>query len=122
MTLAALADGVWIDTAPVRIIGTRLTSTMTVLRLGDGSLLLHSPVELTPERRAEVEALGPVAHLYAPNVFHHLRIGDWAAAFPAARLHGPSALAKKRPDLRIDRAIDEAAEPAIAGDLEELGI
>lgn len=37
-----LADGVWIDHAPARILGMQLTSTMTVLRLGDGSLLLHS--------------------------------------------------------------------------------
>ncbi|QRN95428.1 hypothetical protein JRI60_41225 [Archangium violaceum] len=39
-------------------LGMQLTSTMTVIRLGDGSLLLHSPVAMTPERRAAVEALG----------------------------------------------------------------
>jgi hypothetical protein len=72
------ADGVWLDEAPVRFLGMRLTATMTVLRLTDGSLLLHSPVAMTPERRAAVEALGPVAHLYSPNTFHHLRIGDAA--------------------------------------------
>jgi hypothetical protein len=101
--LMRVADGVWLDTAPVRFLGMRLTANMTVVRLGDGSLLLHSPVGCTPERRAAVEALGPVAHLYAPNTFHHLRIGEWQAAFPTACLHAPKGLTKKRPDLRIDR-------------------
>jgi len=120
--LTPFAEGVWIDAAPVRILGMPLTATMTVLRLADGSLLLYSPIALTPERRAAVEALGPVAHLYAPNLFHHLRIGEWAAAFPAARLHAPAGLAEKRPDLRIDRVHGTAPEPAFAGILDEVNI
>jgi hypothetical protein len=122
ISLTPIAEGVWFEQAPVSFLGLQLASTMTVLRLGDGGLLLHAPVALTPERRAAVEALGPVTHLYAPNTFHHLRIGDWAAAFPAARVHAPAALAKKRPDLRIDRPHGAAPEPAFAGVVEELPV
>lgn len=118
-SLTSLAEGVWVSIAPVRFLGMRLTATMTVIRLADGGLLLHSPVAMTPERRAAVEALGAVAHLYSPNTFHHLRIGDWAAAFPSAKLHAPPGLAKKRPDLRIDRVHHAAPEPAFAGAVEE---
>lgn len=120
--LTSFTEGVWLDAAPVGILGMPLTSTMMVLRLGDGSLLVHSPVELTPERRDAVEALGTVAHLYAPNTFHHLRIGEWAAAFPQAQLHAPAGLAKKRPDLRIDRVHHTEAEPAFDGAIEEVPI
>jgi hypothetical protein len=120
--LEPLADGVWITHAPVRFLGLHLTSTMTVLRLQDGSLLVHSPVALTPARRAAVEALGPVAHLYAPNTFHHLRLGEWAAAFPSARLHAPALLARKRRDLKIDRPHGATPEPAFAGTVDELPV
>jgi hypothetical protein len=77
---------------------------------------------MTPERRTAVEALGPVGHLYSPNTFHHLRIGDWKAAFPSAKLHAPPGLAKKRPDLRIDRFHPAAPEPAFEGVVDEHGV
>jgi hypothetical protein len=91
MTLTPFADGIWIDTEPVRILGMPLTVTMTALRLGNGGLLLYSPVRLTAERRAAVESLGGVAHLYAPNLYHHRWMGEWAAAFAFAARAPPAA-------------------------------
>ena len=120
--LVPFADGVWLGSDPVKIVGMPMTSTMTVLRLGDGDLLLYSPVSMTDERRAAVEAVGRVAHLYAPTLFHHRWIGDWAAAFPSARVHAPVGLATKRRDLRIDRTHGESPEPGFAGFVDELPI
>jgi hypothetical protein len=123
--LAAFAEGLWLDTAPVSFLGLRLTATMAVIRLGDGGLLVYSPVPLVPERRAAVEALGPVRHLYAPNVYHHTWLGEWAAAFPHARVHAPPDLARKRPLLRLGRDVrlhGDGPEPAFAGHLDEVRI
>ncbi|MCY1054680.1 hypothetical protein [Nannocystis sp. SCPEA4] len=116
------AEGLWLATTPVRIVGMRLTATMAVLRLGQGDLLLYSPLAMTRELRAAVEALGRVAHLYAPNTYHHRWIGEWAAAFPSARLHAPKGLAAKRRDLRIDRIHGTEPEPAFAGVVDEVCI
>ncbi len=120
--LTEIGDGVWVTTGPARILGMRLTTTMTALRLSDDRLLLHSPVALSPELRASVEALGTVAHLYAPNAYHHQWIGEWAEAYPSARLHAPAGLVKKRRDLRIDRIVGEEAEPAFEGVVDEVRI
>lgn len=120
--LRPFAEGVWLESEPVRFLGLQLSATMTVLRLPDGGLLLYSPIRLTPARRAAVEALGSVRHLYAPNLFHHLRIGDWARAFPSACVHAPAHLAAKRPDLRIDRVHGAVAEPAFAEVVDEHAI
>jgi hypothetical protein len=101
--LTALAEGVWCDSGPVRIVGMRLTATMTVLALERDELLVHSPIALTPERQAAIGKLGRVTHLYAPNTFHHFWLGEWSRAFPEAHVHAPASLAKKCPELRIDR-------------------
>jgi hypothetical protein len=117
-----IADGVYGDSEPVRIVGMPLSSNMTVLDLGAEGLLVHSPVPLTEARRAAVDAVGEVTHLYAPNTWHHLWIGDWSKAYPRAKVHAPSALSKKRPELRIDRLHDEAPEAAFADRLDEIHV
>jgi len=108
-SLRVLADGLWIDTEPVTIVGMRLATTMTVLALDRGELLVCSPVPLTAARREDVDRLGRVAHLYAPSTYHHVWIGEWSAAYPRARVHAPAGLVAKRPELRIDRR--HGAEP-----------
>ena len=116
--LHTLVDGVWIDSDPVSIVGMPLTATMTILRLPDGAVALHSPVSMTDERRAEVDRLGPVTHLIAPSLFHHRWIGEWAGAYPSATLHVPPGLPKKRPDLRAARVIGEDTDPSLAGTID----
>lgn len=120
MPLSELAEGVWTDTHPVRIVGMPLSTTMTVLRLPDGDVVVHSPIALTDERRQAVEALGPVRHLVAPNLFHHRWLGDWATAYPAAALHVPLGLPKKRHDLPADRVRTLSSEPGAFADTLEV--
>jgi hypothetical protein len=120
--LTSVTDGVWIDTQPISILGMSMTATMSVLRLRDNSLLLYSPLRLTPERHAAIEKLGRVAHLYAPNDFHHLFIGEWATTFSGARLHAPATLSKKRADLQIQRHHGSVLEPDFSGVLDEITI
>jgi hypothetical protein len=120
--VTAFADGLWLDEAPVSILGMRLTTRMAVVRLRGDALLLWSPIELTDDRRAAVEALGVVEHLYAPNLFHHLWLDQWASAFPSARVHAPAGLAEKRRDLRIDRVQGAEPEPALEGVVDEVPI
>lgn len=117
-----LVESVYISTDPVKILGTQLTATMTVLRLASGKLLVHSPVRISAARQSIVEQLGEVAHIYAPNLFHHLWAADWAAAFPGARLHAPPGLSKKRPDLDIHRYHGSDADSDWSESFEEIPI
>ena len=57
-TLTPFAEGIWLDTEPIRILGMRLTATMAVLRLEENRLLLFSPIKMTPARQTAVQALG----------------------------------------------------------------
>ena len=80
---------------------------MTCIRLDDGSLFVHSPVKLDAELRKAVDERGPVRAVVAPNRFHHLFVGEWAAAYPDASVYGAPGLEEKRPDLRFDGSVPE---------------
>jgi Domain of unknown function (DUF4336) len=62
------------------------TTRMTVVRLSNGDLFLHSPIKFEGRLANELLGLGAVRHLVSPNQFHYAHIGEWARAFPNAIL------------------------------------
>lgn len=93
---------------------------MAVIRLSDGGLFIWSPIALSDTLRASVDSLGPVRHLVPPNALHHLFLGEWKAAYPAARLYAPPRLRRKRQDLRFDADLGDAPEPGWAADIDQV--
>jgi hypothetical protein len=112
MSLTQLDTDLWIADSPLRFFGLEVGTRMTIIRLPGAGLLLHSPIEATPERVREVEALGNVACLVAPNRFHHLFVDGWQRACPEASLYVAPGLEAKRPDLEIAGVLTDEAEPA----------
>jgi hypothetical protein len=94
------------------MLGVPFPLRMTAIRLPDGGVWLHSPVAATEARVSAVRGLGPVAHLVAPDRFHHLHLGPWQERFPEARLWAPPGLAKRREDLSFTGELDDAAPEA----------
>ncbi|HZI09454.1 MAG TPA: DUF4336 domain-containing protein [Myxococcus sp.] len=118
--LRAVAEDVHVFTVPFKVGPMALGGRMTVIRLPDGGLWLHSPVAFTPEARAAVDSLGPVRFLVAPNLMHHMAVQDWAAAYPEAKVAAPASLKKKRPDLRIDMELGDKPDPGWAGAIDQV--
>jgi hypothetical protein len=117
--LHKLAENLWVVERPQRFYGLEVGSRMTVMRLGDGSLLLHSPVALDAELRREIDALGTVRYAVAPNRFHHLHAGDVARAYPGARLWVAAGVERKRPDLEIAGVLGDEAPAEWKGEVEQ---
>ncbi|MER9236217.1 hypothetical protein NKI56_29895 [Mesorhizobium sp. M0622] len=57
---------------------------MTVVRLSNGDLFLHSPIKFASTVAEELRDLGRIRHLVSPNQFHYAHIGEWSKAFPEA--------------------------------------
>jgi hypothetical protein len=91
-----------------------------VIRLADGRLLLHSPVRLGPELRAELDALGPVSFAVAPNRVHHLYAGEVADAYPGTRLWVAPGLPRKRPDLVFEAVLTDDAPAEWKGQVDQV--
>ena len=77
-----------------------LTTRMTVVRLRDGSLWVHSPVSPTRELMDELAAIGPIRYVIAPNKSHHLFFLPFMNASPSAEGFIAAGLELKRPDLQ----------------------
>ena len=97
--LELLAPGIYTVARPLSFFGIEMGTRMTVVQLGDGRLLLHSPVALDDALRDAVSALGTVAIIVAPTLFHHLYVAAWHDAFPSAALWCCPGLERKRADI-----------------------
>lgn len=112
--LDPLAPGLWELNDPLSVFGMELGHRMTVVRLPDGSLWLHSPVAFSAELAAELAAIGPVSHVVAPNCVHDTYLEEWFAACPSAHFHGAPGFARIRPDLKFTATLGDAVLPAWA--------
>lgn len=120
--LQQFGDGIWIAAGPdvVAAMGFEYPTRMAVIRLGDGSLFIWSPVALTEELRLAVEVLGPVGHIVAPNSLHHVFVGDWQKAFATARTYAAPGLPDKRGDLAFDAVLADEPPAAWTGEIDQI--
>ena len=94
--MRAIAEGVWETTNEVWLPGrVCFEGRMVTLRLADGGLLLYSPVPIDDALAAALEAEGPVRHVVAPNLVHHLYAAAAKARFPDATLWAAPGLREK---------------------------
>ena len=120
--LIAIADGIWVVPAPLRFMGIFSIGTrMTVIRAG-GGLVVHSPIAIDDGLVTEIDALGPVRYIVAPNAYHHLFAGEGVRAWPEALLLAPAALRKKRKDLNIAQELEGEPPAAWAQELQSFPI
>jgi hypothetical protein len=120
--LKAFGDEIWTaDGSDVKaMLGFRYPTRMAVIRLSDASLFVWSPVALTDGLRAEVDALGPVRYLVAPNSLHHLFVGDWKDAYPRAQVHAAPGLREKRKDITFDGDLGSTPAPDWSGEIDHV--
>jgi hypothetical protein len=93
---------------------------MTVGRLADGGLFVHSPVSLDGGTREAVDAIGPVKAVVAPSLFHHLFVGEWIQTYPDAVLCACPGLERKRHDVSWHRVLGDEPEEEWRGEIEQV--
>lgn len=123
-TLKPVAEGIWIvDSGPIRILGMPLPVRMTVVRLASGAMWLHSPTRHDEGLRREIEGLGPIRHLVAPNIAHWTFVQEWQRHCPEALTWAAPNLRERaqvrKAGLRIDRELAGAGPEAWEGAIEQ---
>jgi hypothetical protein len=118
--LVERGDGLFTLDAPQHFLGMPIHTRMSVVRLSRDELLLYSPVALDPAQQQAIRALGRVAWIVAPNLYHHLYAGECARAFPGAQLLASPGLAAKRPDVSWSGSVPERSASPWADVLDHL--
>lgn len=87
--LNPVAENLWEIERPLKAPGLRINHRMSVVRLQNGDLWVHSPVELDLEIANALARLGPVRHLIAPSCYHDLYWPAWLTRYPEASFYCP---------------------------------
>lgn len=107
MILKQLVPGaLWHAPQPLRLGPLRFNSRMTIARLADGGLWVHSPAQPRTALVREIDALGIVRDVVAPNRHHHRFLLPFLAAFPRARGWMAPGLQHTRPEFEHLQVLD----------------
>lgn len=98
-TLKAIDEDIWIVDGEIVEMNFKITQVpfstrMTVVRLENNDLWIHSPIHLAPQLRSEIDELGHVKHIVAPNKLHYVYMEEWSQAYPDAKLWATKGLEK----------------------------
>src|SRR5215469_18510 len=120
MPMFQLHDNLWTVSRPLRFLGAEVGTRMTVIRLRDRRLFLHSPVMLDGPTKSEVDALGPIGFVIAPNRFHHLFVAEYMREYPNAKFFCAPGLDSKRKDLTFGATLDDVPPVEWDGQIDQL--
>lgn len=115
-----IEDGLWHDTHDLSMSGgIQFRTRSTLVRLGDNTLWMHSPIPIDDERAETIAALGEVSHIVAPNGFHDSFACAAKQRYPHAQLWASPALKDAKSRLLSDAYLGDG-HPSWAGELETL--
>jgi hypothetical protein len=123
--LKPVAENVWIVDGPeIRFsyLGLKLPfpTRMTVIKLPDGGLFVHSPTSLTDALAEQILETGPVRFLIAPNTLHYWWIPDWKRRYPSATVYAAPGLEESaNRSLPIDQILGDVPPAGWAGIVEQ---
>jgi hypothetical protein len=82
MKIKSIAEGLWMQTFPLKMLGANLQRNVTIVRLDSGKLVVHSTAPFSGEDVAEISALGAPGWLLDGILRHDTFAKEGRAAFP----------------------------------------
>lgn len=107
--LRAIDTDLWVAEQPLQYFGLEVGTRMTVIRLKQDRLMVISPIRPDTATLAQLNQVGKVSYIVAPNLYHHLFLAPFKQHYSEAELWATAALKHKRPDLVIDRVLSNSA-------------
>ena len=104
-----LDENIWTHEDAMSLMGTHLPLRMTIIKLSDDTLWVHSPTQLSAQMKNEVDALGTVSCIVGASNGHNNWLKQWQQAYPQATLYVSAGIPKKL-GLADYQLLDESSE------------
>ena len=111
---------IWIKEYPIHYAGTKFNSRMTIIRLSNGNLFIHSPCNIDRATKIAIDKLGQVEFIVAPGSYHYLYVSSAQRAFPKAETFICPGIERKQPNLEFDGFLEERPNPKWSDDFEQV--
>ena len=111
---------IFIDEIPLRFLGMQLGTRMTIIRLKNDKLFLHSPTKLSSKLIKQIDSLGKVAFIVSPNKLHHLFLNSYIKQYPKAIFYATPGLVKKRKDIYFNENLQDQPSNAWSDELDQM--
>ncbi len=115
-----VGDQIWLKEYPIHYAGCDFSARMSVIRINDSQLMLHSPCEIDVPTKQAISALGEVACIVAPGSYHYFHVTSAQAAFPQATTYLCPGIERKRPDIDFDWFLADQSPPAWADTIDQV--
>ncbi len=107
------AENLWmVEDEKFSVGGLQVGSRMTIIRLNDCNLFVHSPIVLSKTIKDSIGSIGKAKFIIAPNTMHYLFLKQFYNEYSDTELYIVPGLRKKRPDLSVAKdLVDELDYP-----------
>jgi hypothetical protein len=90
-----LVENIWVHEDEMVLLGSPLALRMTIVKLVNGQLWVHSPTPISDELVEEIARLGEVGYIVSASNGHNLYLREWIDAFPGAEIVVSGGIPKK---------------------------
>lgn len=118
LVLTPVRENLWAAERPFVWNSIDVGGKMAVIRLSDGTLWVHSPINLCEETKAAIDSLGTVKHIVSPNYEHVKYAQQWIEAYPDAVAYGCPGAKEKFPAIAFAEEVANQAPAAWKGEIE----
>jgi Domain of unknown function (DUF4336) len=103
--LRQIDNNIWVAEQPLKYWGLEVGTRMTVIRLTTNELIIISPIQADESTIIQLNEIGNITYIIAPNLYHHLFVSNFKSIYPKAQLWAAPNLDAKIPNISADKVI-----------------
>jgi len=105
--LKEVDTSIWVAEQKLKYWGLEVGTRMTVIRLKNGEIIVISPIKVDEKTINQINEVGKISTIIAPNLYHHLFISDFKSVYSDAKIFAAPGLELKRQDIQFDKILNQ---------------